>query len=352
MLDDALDATRPRNPEIQVFAHPVPNAAWLGQVAENIIDPDLPIIDPHHHLWERDGQPYFLDELLADTGTGHNIVATVYLQCSWTYRKTGPEALKPVGETEFVRSIAEEAERRGAKTRVCAGIVGYADLNLGDAVDEVLQAHIEAAGGRFRGIRHLTAREETFWASIAPPPPAGMMGTDAFRRGFARLRPHGLSYDAWLYHHQIPELVKLARAYPDTPIVLNHVGGRLAIGRYASERDEVFAAWRANLAALAQCPNVAIKIGGFGMLLAGYAFHERPRPPSSQELADAIGPTVDACIEAFGPGRAMFESNFPVDKAMFSYPVMWNAFKLLAAGHSAADKAALFHDTAARIYRV
>ncbi|HYZ61423.1 MAG TPA: amidohydrolase family protein [Acetobacteraceae bacterium] len=338
--------------DVQVFTHPVPNPAWLGLVTEDIIDPALPIIDPHHHLWERDGQPYFLDELLADTGTGHNIVATVYLQCGWAYRQQGPEHLKPVGETEFVRSVAEQAERRGARTKACAGIVGFADLNLGDAVDEVLEAHIEAAGGRFRGIRHLTAREETFWASIAPPPPSGMMRTDAFRRGFARLRPHGLSFDAWLYHHQIPELTALARAYSDTPIVLNHVGGRLAIGRYESQRDEVFAAWRANLRELARCPNVSIKLGGFGMRLAGYGFNERPRPPTSQELAAAIRPTVEACIEAFGPNRAMFESNFPVDKAMFSYPVMWNAFKRLTAEYSASDKAALFHDTAAQIYRI
>ncbi|MBV9784979.1 MAG: amidohydrolase family protein, partial [Acidisphaera sp.] len=233
-------------------------------MTEEIIEPSLPIIDPHHHLWERDGQPYFLDELLADTGTGHNIVATVYLQCFWAYRQDGPEAMKPVGETEFVRSVAEDAERRGAKTKACAGIIGFADLNLGDAVGPVLDAHVEAAGGRFRGIRHLTAREETFWAGIAAPPAAGMMTTDAFHRGFAQLGRRGLSFDAWLYHPQIPELIELARAFPDTPIVLNHVGGRLAIGRYESQRDEVFAGWRSSLPELAKCSNVAIKVGGFG----------------------------------------------------------------------------------------
>ena len=338
--------------QVRVFQHPVPNPAWLGLVREDIIDPSLPIIDPHHHLWERDGQPYFLDELLADTSSGHNIVATVFLQCGWAYRAHGPESLRPVGETEFVRKIADEADRRSTPTKVCAGIVGFADLTLGDAVDEVLGAHIQAADGRFRGIRHLTAREETFWASIAPPPPARTMGTDAFRRGFARLRPHGLSFDAWLYHTQIPELTALARAFPDTPIVLNHIGGRLGIGGYESRRDEVFADWRANLRDLSSCPNVSIKLGGLGMLLAGFGFHERPRPPSSEELAAAWRPTLEACIEAFGPERSMFESNFPVDKAMFSYPVMWNAFKRVAASSFAAEKAALFHDTAAKFYRL
>lgn len=336
----------------RVFQHPSPRPAWLALASEEIIDPALPIVDPHHHLWERGGQRYFLDELLADTGSGHNVVATVFAQCTWAHRTDGPDDLRPVGETEFVTAVAEDAERRGSKTRVCAGIVGYADLNLGERVDPVLQAHIEAAKGRFRGIRHLTAREETFWASIAPPPPAGMMGDARFRAGFSRLAGFGLSYDAWLYHPQIGELTALARDYPGTTIVLDHIGGPLGIGRYEGRRDEVFATWRASIRELAACPNVSVKLGGLGMLLAGFAFHERPRPPSSEDLAAAWRPYMETCIEAFGAGRCMFESNFPVDKAMFSYPVLWNAFKRIAQGASAGDKAMLFHDTAARIYRI
>lgn len=320
--------------------------------AEAILEPALPIVDPHHHLWERDGQGYFLDELLADTGSGHNIVATVFAQCAWAYRTDGPEALRPVGETEFVAGIADEAARRGSKTRVCAGIVGHADLTLADGVDAVLEAHLAAAGGRFRGIRHLTARDEGFRAGIAPPPPAGMMGTAPFRAGFARLAGFGLSFDAWLYHTQIPELTRLARDFPGTPVVLDHVGGPLGIGPYQGRRDEVFGTWRSAVQELAGCPNASVKLGGLAMLVAGFGYHERPRPPASAELAAAWRPYIETCIAAFGPDRCMFESNFPVDKAMCSYVALWNAFKRIAEGALADEKRALFHDTAARFYRL
>jgi L-fuconolactonase len=335
-----------------IFRHPTPNPAWLAQRSEEALDPALPIIDPHHHLWERDGDQYFLDALHADLSTGHNVVATVFLQCAWAYRTSGPEALRPVGETEFVAGVSDEAERRGIGTRVCAGIVGYADLRLGGSVEEVLAAHVAAAGGRFRGIRYLTARSEHFVASIVAPPPARLMYEPAFRDGFARLGKFGLSFDAWLYHTQIAELTDLARAFPDTPIVLDHVGGPLGIGPYEGKRSEVFADWRRDMTQLAACPNVTVKLGGLAMLVAGFAFHERPVPPSSQELAEAWRPYMDACIEDFGASRCMFESNFPVDKAMCSYPVLWNAFKRVAANASRAEKALLFHDVAARVYRL
>jgi len=335
-----------------VFRPPSPNPAWLAQYREDALDPALPIVDPHHHLWERDGEQYYLDALLADLETGHNVVATVFVQCMWAYRTSGPEALRPVGETEFVAGIADEAERRRTRTRVCAGIVGHADLCLGGGVEEVLAAHVAAAGGRFRGIRHLTARSEDFIASIAVTPPARLMAEPAFRDGFARLGKFGLSFDAWLYHTQIAELTDLARAYPDTPIVLDHVGGPMGIGPYEGRRDAVFADWRRDMKRLATCPNVTVKLGGLAMLVAGFGFHQRPVPPSSQELAAAWRPYMDACIEDFGASRCMFESNFPVDKAMCSYAVLWNAFKRIAAGASPAEKALLFHDVAARVYRL
>ena len=348
MPDTVLTETGERVPVLQ---HPAPDAAWLARRSEPAIDPAMPIIDPHHHLWDRGGG-YFLDELLNDIGSGHNVVSTVFLQCAYGYRDDGPEAMRPVGETEFVTALAEEADRRGTAARVCEGIVGHADLLLGDAVAPVLEAHIEAAHGRFRGIRHVTARNEEFRASIVPPPPARVMADPVFRRGYARLKEHALSFDAWLYHPQIGELADLARAFPDTPVVLNHVGGPLGIGLFAGKRHEVFPVWRASIGQLARCQNVSCKLGGLAMVVTGFEFHTQPEPPGSETLLDAWRPYLETCIDAFGPDRCMFESNFPVDKAMCSYTAMWNAFKRAADGYSAAEKAALFHDTAARVYRL
>ena len=335
---------------IPFVAHPAPNLAWLSRQSEPVLEPDLPIIDPHHHLWDRGGG-YLLDELLADIQSGHNIVATVYLQCVHAYRADGPEAMRPVGETEFVAALAREVEARGTRARVCAGIVGHADLLLGDAVTPVLEAHVAAGQGRFCGIRHVTARNEHFRASIVSAP-AQVMADPAFRTAYARLARFGLSFDAWLYHTQLDELTGLAHAFPGTQIILNHVGGPLGIGPFAGRRDEVFEQWRAAIIRLACCPNVAVKLGGLAMVSTGFAFHRQAEPPGSDTLLAAWRPYLDACIQAFGPSRCMFESNFPVDKAMCSYTAMWNAFKRAAEGYSAAEKAAMFHDTAARLYRL
>ena len=335
-----------------VLRHPVPKPEWLGKLTEDILEPELPIVDPHHHLWDHPGNKYYLDELLADVNSGHNIVSTVFLQCFWAYRTSGPEAMKPVGETEFVASVAAEAAKRGTRAKVCAGIIGHVDFRLGDDVDPVLEAHETAGGGRFRGIRQVTARHPRILASIATPPAFGLMANPAFRRGFAALARRGLSFDAWLYHTQIDQLIDLARAFPSVPIVLNHVGGPLGSGPYRGRRDEVFTAWRTSMKTLAACPNVHMKLGGLAMVVNGFDFHENLLPPSSGELANAWRPWMEACIEDFGANRCMFESNFPVDKGMCSYPVLWNGFKRIAADASASEKAALFHDTAAGFYRV
>jgi predicted TIM-barrel fold metal-dependent hydrolase len=262
--------------------------------------------------------------------------------------------MRPVGEIEFANGVAAMSASGGyGKPRVCAGIVGHADLTLGSRVEPVLAAHIRAGGDRFRGIRHITAWDAD--PSIRNPaysPPRGLLGDKAFREGFAVLGRLGLSFDAWLYHPQIGELADLARAFPATRVVLNHVGGPIGIGAYAGKRKEVFAAWAASIAALADCPNVCVKVGGLGMRMGGFGFHEKAEPPSSGTLAAAWRPYVETCIEAFGPSRCMFESNFPVDKISGSYALYWNAFKRLASGASAADKAALFRDTAKRFYRL
>jgi predicted TIM-barrel fold metal-dependent hydrolase len=327
---------------------------WLDQRNEPILEPGLPIIDPHHHLWDRPGWRYLLDELLADTGTGHNIIATVFVQARAMVRATGPEELRPVGETEFVNGVAAmSASGIYGKTKVCAGIVGHADLTLGTRVEPVLAAHIRAGGDRFRGIRHITAWDgDDSIRNPAYSPPPGLLADKAFRDGFAVLCRLGLSFDAWLYHPQINELTDLARAFPDARIVLNHVGGPIGIGPYAAKRKEVFAAWTASIKALAACPNVCVKVGGLGMRMGGFGFHEKAEPPSSGTLAAAWRPYVETCIEAFGPSRCMFESNFPVDKGSYSYPVFWNACKLLAKAASHGEKADLFAGTAARFYRL
>ncbi len=325
---------------------------WLDRWQEEILEPDLPIIDPHHHLWDRPGWRYLLDELLADLQSGHRIIATVFLQCRAMHRASGPEALRPVGETEFVNGVAAMSASGGyGPTVICAGIVGHADLRLGAEVNAVLDAHERAGGGRFRGIRHIAARDATMPITAATPE-AGLLADPAFRSGFAQLAPRNLSFDAWLYHPQLPELTALARAFPETTIILNHVGGPLGIGPYAGQRDEVFATWAASIRDLASCPNVQVKLGGLGMPLTGLGHHELAEPLSSADLAEAWRPYFETCLDAFGTKRAMFESNFPVDKESYGYAAYWNACKRLTQGASANERADLFRQTAARVYRL
>ncbi len=340
---------------VQTQTHYIPvREDWLARRAEPALDPALPIIDPHHHLWDRPGWRYLLPELLADMAQGHSITGTVFVQCRAMHRADGPEPFRPVGETEFVNGIAAMSASGGyGEARVAAGIVGHADLMLGAAVEDVLAAHIQAGGGRFRGIRHTSAWDaDPAIMNPAYNPPREMLLNGDFRQGFACLAPLDLSFDAWLYHPQIADLTALARTFPETRIVLDHVGGPLGIHGYAGQRDQVFADWRAAMAELATCPNVHVKLGGLGMRLGGFGFEEAALPASSDTLAAAWKPWIDTAIELFGAARCMFESNFPVDKGSYGYGVFWNACKKLAAGASATERAALFHGTAARFYRL
>ncbi|MBL6455567.1 amidohydrolase family protein [Belnapia sp. T6] len=339
----------------QANAHYAPvREDWLARHAEPALDPELPIIDPHHHLWDRPGWRYLLPELLADTEQGHRILATVFIQCRAMHRAEGPEAMRPIGETEFANGVAAMcASGLYGPIRACAGIVSHADLMLGAAVREVLEAHIRAGNGRFRGIRHIAAWDaEPAVMNPAYSPPQGMLDLPEFRAGFAQLAPLGLSFEAWLYHPQIPELTALARAFPETPIVLNHLGGPLGIGTYAGQREAIFPHWQAAMTELAGCPNVSVKLGGLGMRINGFGFDTAAEPPGSKALAAAWKPYMHTAIEAFGAGRCMFESNFPVDKGSYSYGVFWNACKRLAEGASAEERQALFSGTAARFYRL
>ncbi|MBR0642855.1 amidohydrolase family protein [Plastoroseomonas hellenica] len=331
--------------------------AWLASRQEEILDPAQPIIDPHHHLWDRPGWRYLLDDMLADIRSGHDVRATVLVQARAMHRAEGPEAMRPVGETEFANGVAAMcASGIYGPVRVCAGIVGFADLTLGAAVRPVLEAHVTAGGGtegRFRGIRHIATWDpDTSLLNPAYMPAEDMLASDAFRAGFAELTALGLSFDAWLYFHQIPRLAALARAFPTTPIVLNHCGGVLGIGRYAGRREEVFTEWSKAMRDLAACPNVMVKLGGLGMRLPGFGFEDGATAPSSAMLAEAWRPWMEGIIAIFGTARCMFESNFPVDKGGYGYAVGWNAFKRLAAGASAEEKADLFWRSAARFYRL
>ena len=344
-------------------------------MAEAILEPDLPIVDPHHHLWDRrapgappiplpdhpfsriiaDNPRYLLDEILKDLQSGHNIRATVFLECGAMYRASAPDALKCIGETEFVNGIAAmSASGLYGEVRICAGIVGHANLRLGDQVEDVLRAHIHAGNGRFRGIRHSASYDEdtSILGLMANRHPPGLYCDATFRQGFQWLHKLGLSFDAWLLEPQLPDLVDLARAFPDTQIVLDHVGTPLGVGRYEGKREERFGIWRDNIRALAKSENVSVKLGGLAMPFLGFpSFYSKP-PASSEQLAKEWKPYIETCIEAFGVNRCMFESNFPVDSGSCTYPVLWNALKRVAQGYSAAEKTALFSGTAARVYRL
>ena len=318
---------------------------------ETALEPDLPICDAHHHLWERPPQRYLLDDFVLDLNAGHNIVSTVAVECGYGYRTDGPEDLRPIGETAFLeRAAVHAAEDKKLSTRIAAAIVGFADLSLGDNVARVLEAHAAASPSRFRGIRHSTTWDAS--GALRNEAPAGLLRDDDFRKGFGHLARLGLSFDAWVYHPQLEEVAALARAFPSATIVLNHIGAPLGVGPYVRKRDEVFQSWRRGIAAVGACPNVTVKLGGAGSARSGYDWHRRSIQPSSDELASVLKPYFEWCIEKFGASRCMFESNFPVEKAANSYMVVWNAFKKMTQKYSAAERAALFHDTACRVYRI
>jgi predicted TIM-barrel fold metal-dependent hydrolase len=324
--------------------------AWIAQVSETALEPDLPICDPHHHLWldaGHTGWPYTLEDLHTDTGSGHNIVRTVFLECGAEYRGAGPEHLRPVGETEFVVALAERSAASG-KAEIAA-IVGHADLLLGDAVEEVLAAHEEAGRGRFRGVRYTTAQDSHPPLAMAE---SAAMDDPRYLAGVRKVGAMGYSYDAMVYHPQLAELAAVARACPDTAIVINHLGGFLGTGPYKDRRAEILEVWLGSISALAACPNTFLKLGGIGMPMMGLRWDKQAVPPTSGQLAEPWSAPINAAIERFGTDRCMFESNYPVDMRGAGYGVLWNAFKRIAAGCSRDEKRELFHDAAARAYRL
>lgn len=341
-----MTAVPPADPEVYLPVRP----DWLAQLHEPAIDPGRPIVDCHHHLWDRPNWRYLAADFAADLASGHNVVATVHVQGRASYRTTGPEALRPVGETVFAAAVAEKAAGQEG-VALCAGIVSFADLTLGAAVRPVLKAHAAAGGGRFRGVRQITAwTDDPALRGSSSAPGPGMLADPAFRAGFAELAPLGLSFDAWLYHPQIDELTDLARAFPDTSIVLDHFGSPVGIGVWAGRGGDVFKCWARAIRRLSACGNVSIKLGGLGMRLTGMGFERTPAPPGSDDLAKACQPWFDVAVDAFGAARCMFEANFPVDKGSYGYGVFWNACKRMSAHLSEEKLHDLFAGTATRVY--
>lgn len=327
---------------------------WLALgTEEEVLDPDLRIVDAHHHLWDRPGWRYLLDDFLADVHSGHRVVASVYVQCGAMYRRDGAEPMRTIGEVEFANGMAAMgASGLYGTARVCDGIVSYVDLRWPEpALREVLEAQISRGGGRLKGVRQITAWDRNPEAMNPETGTCEDMLRDArFRAGFALLAGYGLRFDAWVFHHQLPDLVDLARAYPGMPIVLDHCGTPLGIAGYEHARAEVFRSWSAHMADLASCANVFIKLGGLGMRAPGLGFTDAALPLTSQALAERMRPIVHTCIERFGASRCMFESNFPVDMASFGYRTCWNAFKRLVGRASKGEKESLFCRTAHDFY--
>ena len=329
---------------------------WLALTAEETLEPELPICDAHHHFWDyrTDRVPYhryLLHELAADINSGHNVRSTVFLEARAMYRQTGPEELRPVGEVEFVQGLAAaSASGLYGPGQAAAAIVGHANLNLGDDVARVLDALQAASPNRFRGIRHNTSWDPH--PEVESRSFDGQLHSTDFRAGAQVLASRGLAYDNVVYFPQLVELADFARAVPDLTIVSNHIGGLMRVGPYAGRDDEVMPAWRDGIAKLAECPNVVMKLGGVGQPRYGFDWHLRDRPIGSEELAEAMAPLINYCIEQFGPDRCLFESNFPPDKVSYSYNVMYNAFKRMTAAYSPSERAAMFHDNAVRVYRI
>ena len=326
---------------------------WLASVVEDVVDPERPIIDPHHHLWKTPSMwgTYELADLWADTSSGHNVEKTVFVDCHSEYRTEGPSHLKPVGETEYVAEVATES-RRDANRATIAGIVGHANMMLGSAVEEVLVAHEQAGKGLFRGFRHAGPSDDTGTLTNAGGRWPCPYDREDFREGVKTLGRMGYSYDTWHFFHQNQDFLALARAVPETTMILDHFGTPLGVGAYAGRKDEIFEQWKKDIEEIAECANVHAKLGGLAMPDNGFGWDKNDNPPSSDEFQEAQHPYYLHAIECFGPDRCMFESNFPVDRLSVSYQVLWNGLKKIVSDFSEDEKDHLFYGTASRVYRV
>ncbi len=336
--------------------HPAPGSdEWLAQVNEEIIDPERPIIDPHHHLWKkRFGRDYLLPELQADTRSGHNIVKTMFIECRAFYFRDGPDHLRSLGETTYISELAKVSAQR-VDLPTIAGIIAKADLTLADQhedlLGELLAKHTQVCAGRLRGIRHAGAHDahpEELFITLDTPP--DLYGMESFRRGLKLLAASGLTYDTWHYHHQNRDFIDLARAVPECTMILDHFGTPLGVGRYSGLRDEIYQNWKEDMRELARCENVYVKLGGLAMPDNGFGWDRARRPPSSDEFIAAQERYYLHMIDCFGPQRCMFESNFPVDRLSVNYHVLFNAYKKMAQRYNESEQHAMFYATAQRVY--
>lgn len=328
---------------------------WLALHHEEPLQPELPIIDAHHHLWDRQTGRYLTHEFSEDIqNSGHRVLSSVYVQCRSMLRSQGPESLKPLGEIEFASGVAAMfASGHYGNTLGCEAIVGGLSLLAGDAMQPALEIMKELSGGRLSGMRNpLSWHSDPRVTSSPVTPPAGLADSSAFRQGAACLARNELSLDVWVYHTQLEDIIRLSRAIPALRIVIDHCGGPVGVGPYAGMEKEVFHHWYRSMKRLAELPNVSIKISGFGMEVRGYKYAQDDCPPDSITLANAWQPWFETILSLFGPTRCMFASNFPVDKGMYSYGVFWNACKRLAHQASNDEQAHLFWRTAATCYRI
>lgn len=320
---------------------------WLSLEQEPVIASDQPIFDSHHHLWDRPEGRYLVDDFMLDASVGHDVRASLFVQCTTGYLTDGPVEMRPLGEVETVLGGSKNLPMHPI------GIIAFADLQLGSAVRPVLEALLETAAGKLCGIRNKTAyHADPAIRSNPVPAPQGLLLSDAFKAGAQVLASQELCLDIWVYHTQLDEVLALAKAVPGLSVILNHCGGPLGVPPYRKNDPEVFRNWFTGLAKIAALPNTRVKIGGFGLSVMGHGYAKQPKPPLSQKLAADWAPYVETCIDLFGSERAMFESNFPVDKGQFSYNAVWNTFKRLTATLTQEARDNLFWRTAARCYGI
>lgn len=323
-----------------------------ASVHEEIVLPHLPVVDSHMHLWDRIGFDYFASEFLADVADGHDVRSSVYVECGMAYDAFSPDPMLAVDETRY--AVKQAALGQGHTHKLAEGILGAANLLLGDEIQPVLEAHVEAAQGRFRGVRFRVAFDADPEAGYHE---SGYLNENVLHRpellASARILARmGLTLELWGFHPQLADVKAFARKVPEVQIVLNHVGGPLGVGRYADMRKQVFAEWSQGMRALADEANVMVKLSGLGISRLGLRQAGGQAHTTSDQLVAAWGPFVRHCVETFGPDRSIFGSNFPVDRATASYRTLLNAYKKMLLDLSDDELRAVFAENARRTYRL